>query len=368
MTTQTGERVVLYVSPLPPPAGGIGTWTRTLVTRGLPRGLRPVVIDTSPGLRRDVFQRAGLVAETRRAARVLWRFVRALARERPVFVHVNVDPVALGFYRDALCAALARLSGVPVAIHYRGLISPRPDGRPRRFHRWVLRAAARGVDLNLVLNEPTASFLRRVAGEVRIEQVANYYDDRAMPDRVVAPRTAGEPLRVVYAGGLTRAKGIPEILETASRIREAEFHLVGRAYPEMAELLKTAPPNVHIHGEIPHDAVLRCMAECHVLLFPTRHREGFPNTVCEAMALGLAVVSTAVGAIPEMLEQGRGGLIVAAEPEPLETAVRRLLRDDGLRVTMGRHNQERARRLYAYDRVVERLVDLYEARTGSPGR
>jgi glycosyltransferase involved in cell wall biosynthesis len=354
-------RSVVYVSPLPPPAGGIGTWTRTLVTRGLPAGLHPVVVDTSPGPGRDVFERAGLVAETRRAVRVLWRFARALLHERPAFVHVNVDPMALGFYRDALCAALARLAGVPVAIHYRGLVSRLEDHPEHVFHRWAVRRAARLVDLNLVLNEPSGSALRRLAGDVRVEQVANYYDDRAMPDREVAGRAAGEPLRLAYTGGLTRAKGIPEILSMAARLPDVEVHLIGSRYPETAAALDAAPSNVHEHGELAHPEVLQRMASCHVLVFPTRHREGFPNAVCEAMALGLAVVASPVGAIPEMVEQDRGGLLVPSDPEALEAAVRRLREDDALRVSMGRYNQGKARRLYAYDRVVEQLVALYQS-------
>jgi glycosyltransferase involved in cell wall biosynthesis len=122
---------------------------------------------------------------------------------------------------------------------------------------------------------------------------------------------------------------------------------------------------VYCHGEVEHAEVVRRMTGSHVLIFPTRHREGFPNAVCEAMALGLAVVAAPVGAIPEMVEE-QGGFLVPPEAEALADAVRRLRDDDALRLSMGRHNHEKARRLYAYDRVVERLVELYAV--SAPGR
>lgn len=354
------QRVVLYVSPLPPPAGGIGTWTRTLVARGLPEGLRPVVVDNQHMPDREVFQHTSFASEVRRAVAVIWRFVAALRRERPVFVHVNVDPMALGFYRDALCAWLAGFAGVPAAIHYRGQVAELDEHPERRFHRWAVRATARRVPLNLVLNDASAAFLKRLAGPgVRVEKVPNYYDDRKLPPAAPAPRGPDEPLRAVFAGGLTRSKGVPELLEAAARLPDVEFHVLGKRYPETDALVDTAGANVHIHGEVDHDEVLRRMQASHVFVFPTRHREGFPNVVCEAMALGLAVVSTPKGAIAEMVEHERGGLIGEADPEVVAAALRRLGADDELRVAMGRYNADKARRLYTFDRVAERLTSLY---------
>ena len=65
------DRVVLYLSPLPPPAGGIGTWTRTLVLRGLPDGLRPVVVDNQHLPDREVFRH--LLVLVRPDQHVAWR-------------------------------------------------------------------------------------------------------------------------------------------------------------------------------------------------------------------------------------------------------------------------------------------------------
>lgn len=306
--------------------------------------------------------------EVRRAASILWQFTRALRRERPFFVHVNVDALAAGFYRDGLCALWAHWRGIPVGIHYRGLVARLQESPPNSFRRRFLRRLARAVELNLVLNEPSRAFIQaEVSGRSRVELVPNYYDDLEVPERKPEPRRPGEPLRVVFAGGLTRVKGVAEVLSAAEAVRDVELELLGRPYPETAEIVAQAPANVSVRGEVDHSEVLRIMASSHVLLFPTRHPEGFPNVVCEAMALGLAVISTRVGAIPEMIEDGRGGLLVDPTPEAVVAALRTLRDDDDRRLAMGRFNQEKSARLYVYDRVVKRLCGLYEeCQPGSP--
>ena len=171
------------------------------------------------------------------------------------------------------------------------------------------------------------------------------------------------PARVLFVGALTRGKGCHHVVEVARRLPEIEVHLLGRAYPETEALLGESPANLQVHGEVDHATVVEHMVESHALLFPSAI-EGFPNAVCEAMALGLPVVATPVGAIPEMLEDGRGGFVVEPDPARLADALRRLLADEGLRLSMGRFNQKKCRRLYSYPRVTARLVEIYASVVG----
>lgn len=355
-----GPREIVFVSPLPPPAGGIATWTRTLMARGLPGGFHPSVVDTSTRGRAHVFVRGGLGGEIRRAFRVWRDFGRSLRHARPTLVHANVDALAPGFLRDALCVLWARLSGIPTVLHYRGLVSrlaEEPRWSPRRA---VVSWAARRVSANLALNESCASFLRTLVGdEAAVLQVPNFYDDSAVPDRV--PTSRGDAgLRVIFVAGLTQAKGVLEVIDTARRYPSVDFVLLGREYPETEAALAARTTNVSVRGEVAHDQVIAEMASSHVLLFPTKHGEGFPNAVCEAMALGLAVVATPVGAIPEMIDHAEGGFLIPPETDAIADAIGRLESDDGLRTRMGSHNREKARRLYAYPRVAERLTGIYE--------
>ena len=166
---------------------------------------------------------------------------------------------------------------------------------------------------------------------------------------------------ILYAGLITAAKGCRTILAVARRLPEADFVLLGPVAADMDRHLHPLPPNVVLRGEIGPDDVLQHMKAGDLFLFPTR-TEGFPNAVLEAMASGLPVVATRVGAIPEMVEEGKGGLLVdGADPQELVDALGFLLDKPEVRLRMGRFNHRKCREWYAYSVVAPRLTSLYRS-------
>ncbi len=99
------------------------------------------------------------------------------------------------------------------------------------------------------------------------------------------------------------------------------------------------------------------LATAHILAHPARS-EGLSNAILEGLAEGLPVVACPVGATPELVENGRNGLLVpVGEPEPLARAIGSLLDDACLRQRLGQAGLELVR-----DRCRESsIVDQYEA-------
>ncbi|MEP6729239.1 MAG: glycosyltransferase [bacterium] len=88
--------------------------------------------------------------------------------------------------------------------------------------------------------------------------------------------------------------------------------------------------------------------------------EGFPNTIVEAMAAARPVVATLVGGVPDAVEHGRNGLLVAARDDrALASALEELLVDATARDRMGAAGQEIARNRFTAARVIPLLTDLY---------
>ena len=92
----------------------------------------------------------------------------------------------------------------------------------------------------------------------------------------------------------------------------------------------------------------------------TSKREGSPNVVLEAMALGRPVVAAAVGGVPEIIEDGANGLLVSTrDPNDYAEAVLRCLDDRAWAEAIGACARERVQRAFSLDRMVESYRALY---------
>lgn len=97
--------------------------------------------------------------------------------------------------------------------------------------------------------------------------------------------------------------------------------------------------------------------------------EGISNTILEAMATGLPVVATRVGGNPELVEEGRTGLLVPpSDPAALAAAFARYAENPGLVAEHGAAGRARARAEFSLDRMVARYTALYDegVRRGKP--
>jgi glycosyltransferase involved in cell wall biosynthesis len=114
--------------------------------------------------------------------------------------------------------------------------------------------------------------------------------------------------------------------------------------------------------------VAEVLAALDVAVFSS-DREGSPLAVLESMAAGKPVVATRVGGVPDLLEDGREGVLVPPrEPAALAAAVSRLLRDRGLRDDLGRAARKRQRRDFSIEATVARVERLYLDLTERNGR
>ena len=235
--------------------------------------------------------------------------------------------------------------------HYRGNIETYLAGRRHVMRWWLLRALVRTSQVNVALNRPSIECLRELQHEKQRAAVLlpNFIADSvfSLPVRIDAPC---ERARVLYAGRITVAKGCRELLSAARELPGADFVLLGPVIADMEPHVRDLPSNVKLEGDVPPDVVLQRMRSGGIFVLPT-DTEGFPMALLEAMAVGLPVVSTRVGAIPEMIEEGEGGLLINPhEKEELLPALRILVDHPAMRQRMGLHNRRKCRAEYAYFR------------------
>jgi glycosyltransferase involved in cell wall biosynthesis len=173
--------------------------------------------------------------------------------------------------------------------------------------------------------------------------------------------------RVGAVANLRAVKGLDVLLEAAALLREAHpratFAVAGEG-EQRAELEGTAN-RAGLYGRFllpgATSDVPGFLSALDIAVLPSR-AEGMPNALLEYMAAGRPIVATAVGATPEMLEDGEHGLLVPpGDAARLAGAIGRLLREPELARRLGAAARRRARERYGREAMVRRFEGFYAA-------
>ena len=168
---------------------------------------------------------------------------------------------------------------------------------------------------------------------------------------------------ILFTGHVVKTKGVFELVEACNKLSNVRLKLVGHIEDDMRiSLNEMARCNLEIMGEMPYENVIKEMLKCDIFVLPT-YTEGFPNVILESMAAGCAIVTTCVGAIPEMLGNGdneRYALIVKPKDEiALKDAIELLLTDAELKREFRSSVSQRVNERYSIDRVWEKMHNLW---------
>ena len=349
---------ILFISPLPPPSGGIATLTAQLLKFGLPQHIPVRIIDSKIlGSKRNIFDKQQLsIAEIWRNLRIPIALFFHLLYKRPRLVHINSSISSLGILRDLLCASITKLLRIPVVVQYHANM---PDFNRSRFAGLSGRALdvlLRIANLNILTNSPSWQL---VAGKrhIRSTTLPNPIADQIfdLPSTTPLPH----PVRVLTIGGLTKAKGLLEVCALAQANPTIEFHLYGKAQAETNLNDLRALANIYLHDEVSHAQLLNEMTNFHLLLFPS-HTEGFPLSILEAMARGLPILASTVGAIPEMVDAGKGGILCAPRDiTGFQSALDHMTSNLQALSEMGQYNRRQCFEKFRYSKVSQDLLDCY---------
>ena len=324
-------------------SGGVGTLMRYLMAEWArdPASLPVRVIDTRGT--------GGAASAVRHfaygVAALAWG--RVTGRLACAHIHMTTRGSAL---RKALLCALARLLGVPAILHLHGAdFFEFHAGLPRPAQH-ALRAAVASAGCIVVIGKEWRNRLVHELGVPahRVRIVAN-----GVPP---APRAcaAGGPVRILFLGRLGARKGVNELIQAlasaslSGRPWTAAIAGDGDAAPYAAQIADAGlQERVAVPGWLDAAQAAGALANAHILVLPSHH-EVMPIAILEAMARGLAIVATPVGAIPEILRDGENALLVQpGDPAGLAHALATLIDDPGLRTRLG------SRALQDFDRRLD---------------
>jgi glycosyltransferase involved in cell wall biosynthesis len=234
--------------------------------------------------------------------------------------------------------------------------------------RLALRTLRRAKLVCTVSNVGTAT-MAQLAGRTPVRTVDNAVDVREFSSHPVT----GEPPTILFIGVICRRKGTVELARAGALLRDrgiVDWNLVvvgGQGptpeaeYAEIVAEFTTAGLLGSLVGPEYGDQVKSRLAASDIFVLPS-FLEGQPIAIIEAMASGLPVVASSIGAVPDLIRDGLEGRVVEpGDIEALADALGELILDQLSRSRMAASARQRAEDLYSLERLSAELDRIYRA-------
>lgn len=341
-----------------------------------------MVVVTSPGKEMDAFRERNPQEKTievpmerhislTKDIKSLWRMMKVLRKEKPYMVHSMTPKAGL------LTMFAGWMTGVPVRVHtFTGLVWPTTTGLKRKILMatdWITCVCAthiipegQGV-LDDLKNHKVCRKPMKVLGYGNVKGVDM---ERFHPARFTEVQRNDEVFRYVFVGRIVGDKGINELVEAFVRLNKeypaTQLTLVGNyeakldpVKPETLKLIEEQPC-IDACGPRYGDDLLVEYMKSHCFVMPS-YREGFPNTVMEAGAMGLPSVVTDINGSREIIIHGGNGLIVPSKDvDALYEAMKQMLLDTAAREKMAANARPLITSRFEKSFVQDCLIKFYE--------
>lgn len=355
----------------PPDRGGPASYVPQMATELVRRGHEIRVICLSDSLDHDDRSFAFPVLRLRRAMFKPWRAVATVWAILRWSRWADVAYVNGLAFEMLLAASLTRLPCVHKIVGDSAWERARNRGwflgtldeyqRARKGLRllvldWVRAIPLRHAQKVIVPSE----YLRRVVGGWGLPRGKTVVVYNAVPLRAgvaLAPSLPGFNGRtLITVCRLVPWKGVEDLIRVVGTVPQWRLVVVGdgplRSRLEALGEVLGLRERVIFTGSVPPDAVARLLETADVFVLNSSY-EGLPHVVAEATRAGLPVVATNVGGTPEIVQDGRTGLLVpAGDRDSLRRAVENVVEHPELRRALVAHAQEALRTTFSYERCV----------------
>lgn len=360
---------VLYLSSHYPGIGGGQTYLLELA-KGLGANFRAYFVEVG---KNDAF--AAKIAESGYplsrlnyslfSARQSARQLAAICRQW------KIDIVHFNNRRDALIARY--LNGVPKVMTIHTNFFASALSLSQNFHSLVmltmLRLAKSSIQRYITVSQYSADRLVNYLNLPK-EKVQLVYNGLCMPQRVNGTVPLSERQLVCAVTRLYRSKGIEYLIRALAFLTDLpwECRIVGDG-PDRARLESLAKHHkladrISFTGTLPREQVFDVLAYSRMMVLPSLY-EGFPYSLLEAMALGVPIITTRVLGLPEIIPEGKNGLLVnRRDARGLAEAIRILLTDDNRAISMGMEGRRLVETRFSQEQMIEQTRQIYKELLG----
>lgn len=364
-----GNIKVLFCSPING-AGGVAMWTKHILNYYKDKGFRDVeMFWMYPQLqKREMTEGTSMFTRLKLGVQNYLPMLKLLNKELKDnnynIVHFS-SSAGFALIRDLLSIRIAHNNGVKAIVHF-------------HFGRIPNIFSKRGWERKLI-----AKVFREADGVIVLDQVSyNSMQENGFCNMYKLPNSYAEIVRkfilnhsferkhreILFVGHLYVTKGVIELVKACKQIVDIHVTMIGKGSEEVISTIKSAAGNdcdswLTFTGVQPLELVLENMMSCAIFVLPT-YTEGFPNVIIESMACGCPIITTDVGAIPEMLDIEHGnnfGICVKPKQvDELRNAIINMLENRVYAETCGRNAQLRVNELYSMPKVWKQMVEIWE--------
>lgn len=305
----------------------------------------------------------------------LWQMWRVFRKEKPTMVH-SMTPKA-----GMICMVAAWLARVPVRVHtFTGLVFPTSSGLKRRilmFTDWLTCACAthiipegEGVKADLLNNGITRKPIK-VLGYGNVKGCdMDYFSRRDEVMHTAEQIKDKDKFTFLFIGRVVKDKGINELISAFERLYSSHSNtrliLVGPYEDDVDPISEKSRKaidgceDIIAVGKKTGVDLLAYYAASDCFVFPS-YREGFPNTVIEAGAMGLPSIVSDINGAREIIINGENGVIVPSkDAEALYDAMLSMLQNDAERERMAGNARHLIETRYEQRFVRQCLYDFYK--------
>lgn len=296
---------------------------------------------------------------------LLNRIRKEVKRLKPQLVYVTPNACGGAFYKDFVIVQLLKSMGCNVVVHYHNKgVANRQEHIPDK---WFYHRFFKGIRV-ILLAEPLYADIQRFVKREQVLFCPNGIPES--PSNVKDNREKGLP-RIFFLSNLLIDKGVLILLDVCKYLKEQGYtflcDVVGGETAEINAVRfkqeceqRGITDYVIYHGKKYGEEKLIFFQQADIFVLPT-FNECFPLVLLEAMEQGLPCVASAIGGIPEIIDEGKTGfLIPCRKVQPLAERIGLLLKDISLRKQLGEAGRAKFKREYTLLRFEDNMKRCME--------
>lgn len=363
---------ILVIGPSAESGGGVATFVNILLSSSiLEEQFTLVHLDTSRTQSDVGLENRLSLTNLTYLIRQAFQLIQMGIRLRPRVVHIQTTS-GLSFWKTAVFIFISKLFRMRTIAHLHGGMFKKFYREKNSYIQDTIRRNLHRADMIIALSNNWKDFLiEEVEQNLSVEVVSNTVDPTFAQVIEVGRTAPPQPTKtILFMGNLGQHKGVYDILKAVPLVLEKhpEVHFVFAGEEgkkgEKAEIDQRCREMglgeyVQFPGLVTGQAKLELFQQATLFVLPS-YIENLPYVLLEAMSVGLPVVTTPVGAIPEIIENGQNGyLIQPGDHRALADRIIQLLDDPERRAQMSKENIKAIKMRFLPDTAMRQISDIY---------